>query len=118
MFWSFWQFEKSSRVQTGTPRLILEGLGFFVLLFFWCQVTHTDPHPGTLRKVFPHHIITHKEFGVHLCKVAAQREAGIGSTPPKEKVDKWDGEAADNLCLNLDLDSDEKNLKYIVQKSW
>lgn len=59
------------------------GFCFFVLYFFDVRLLIQTHIPASCEK-FSHHIITHKEFDIHLRKVAAQREAGIGS-PPKRK---------------------------------
>lgn len=84
MFWSFCQFEKAPECKQERCAWCWRVL--FIVFFFiifdarWLIQTH-------IPLLLLPHIITHKEFDIHLRKVATQREAGIASLL-KEKADK------------------------------
>lgn len=75
---------KSSRVQTGTPCLI-PGVFFFLFDVRLLMQTHI---PAVCKSFYPHVIITHEEFDIHLCKVAEKGRLGLAKKPPKRLINR------------------------------
>lgn len=81
MFWSFWQFEKAPECKQ-ERRVWYQGFFLFVFDVRLLMQTHI---PAVCKSFYPHVIITHEEFDIHLCKVAEKGRLWLA----KEKWKGW-----------------------------
>lgn len=86
MFWSFWQFEKAPECKQ-EHHVWYEGFSFFSF-FFDVRLLMQTHIPAVCKSFYPHVIITHEEFDIHLRKVAEKGRLGLAQKKMKRLINR------------------------------